>query len=149
MVVAATAQVSCRHAISIRLSQPRNGLTLVHFSLRWRLVEEPVSSGINFMPLNFSLLFVPAGAAVITHISLSVSTVAHIFCACVAHLGVIDDHSPVPALAARPGGSDAERLYDENPDAAFYRALGLSIRQTTVRAGDTLVCMHAASRLRG
>jgi hypothetical protein len=147
MVVAAAAQLSRCHAISIRLSQLRNGLSLVHFSLRWRLVEEPVGSPINFMPLNFSLPFVSAGAGVITHIFLSVSKVAHIFCACVAHLGVIDDHSPAPALAARPRGSHAERLPDDNPDAALYTALDLSIRQTTVRTSDTLVCMSAASRL--
>ena len=49
---------------------PVVGMMLLLFALRWPLVSEPVSVCANFMLSHLSLLFVPVGVGVMTHISL-------------------------------------------------------------------------------
>ena len=49
---------------------PVMGMVLLVVSLRWRLVQEPVASCANFLLAHLSLLFVPVGVGVMTHLSL-------------------------------------------------------------------------------
>ncbi len=49
---------------------PVVGMILLLFALRWPLVREPVSVCADFMLSHLSLLFVPVGVGVMTHLSL-------------------------------------------------------------------------------
>ena len=49
---------------------PVVGMLLLLLALRWRVVREPVSGCADFLLLHLSLLFVPVGVGVMTHISL-------------------------------------------------------------------------------
>ena len=49
---------------------PVVGMLLMLFALRWRVVREPVSLCADFLLSHLSLLFVPVGVGVMTHLSL-------------------------------------------------------------------------------
>ena len=49
---------------------PVIGMILLLFALRWPLVRKPVSVCADFMLAHLSLLFVPVGVGVMTHLSL-------------------------------------------------------------------------------
>ena len=49
---------------------PVIGMMLLLIALRWQLVREPVSSCADFLLAHLSLLFVPVGVGVMTHLSL-------------------------------------------------------------------------------
>lgn len=49
---------------------PVIGMVLLLIALRWQVVREPVSSCANFLLAHLSLLFVPVGVGVMTHLSL-------------------------------------------------------------------------------
>ena len=56
--------------LSLPFPGPVVGMVLLLFVLRWRVVEEPVSQCAPFLLSHLSLLFVPVGVGVMTHISL-------------------------------------------------------------------------------
>ena len=49
---------------------PVIGMLLLLLALRWPLVREPVAACANFMLSHLSLLFVPVGVGVMTHLGL-------------------------------------------------------------------------------
>jgi holin-like protein len=49
---------------------PVVGMLLLLFALNWRVVREPVGRCAEFLLLHLSLLFVPVGVGVMTHLSL-------------------------------------------------------------------------------
>ena len=49
---------------------PVIGMVLLLLALRWRVVREPVSSCADFLLAHLSLLFVPVGVGVMTHLAL-------------------------------------------------------------------------------
>ena len=49
---------------------PVVGMVLLLLALRWRLVREPVAVCADFLLSHLSLLFVPVGVGVMTHLSL-------------------------------------------------------------------------------
>ena len=49
---------------------PVIGMVLLLLALRWQLVREPVASCADFLLTHLSLLFVPVGVGVMTHLSL-------------------------------------------------------------------------------
>lgn len=49
---------------------PVVGMLLLLLALRWRAVREPVALCADFLLLHLSLLFVPVGVGVMTHLSL-------------------------------------------------------------------------------
>ncbi len=49
---------------------PVVGMVLLLPALRWRVVREPVSACADFLLMHLSLLFVPVGVGVMTHLSL-------------------------------------------------------------------------------
>lgn len=49
---------------------PVVGMLLLLLALRWRAVREPVGECADFLLLHLSLLFVPVGVGVMTHLSL-------------------------------------------------------------------------------
>jgi len=49
---------------------PVMGMLLLLLALRWRVVREPVSLSADFLLSHLSLLFVPVGVGVMTHLSL-------------------------------------------------------------------------------
>ena len=49
---------------------PVVGMLLLLFALRWSAVREPVSACADFLLSHLSLLFVPVGVGVMTHLSL-------------------------------------------------------------------------------
>ena len=49
---------------------PVVGMLLLLLALRWRAVREPVSQCADFLLSHLSLLFVPVGVGVVTHLSL-------------------------------------------------------------------------------
>ena len=51
---------------------PVVGMLLLLFALRWAVVREPVSQCSDFLLSHLSLLFVPVGVGVMTHLSLVV-----------------------------------------------------------------------------
>lgn len=49
---------------------PVIGMVLLLMALRWQMVREPVASCADFLLAHLSLLFVPVGVGVMTHLSL-------------------------------------------------------------------------------
>jgi holin-like protein len=49
---------------------PVVGMVLLLLALRWQVVREPVASCADFLLAHLSLLFVPVGVGVMTHLSL-------------------------------------------------------------------------------
>lgn len=49
---------------------PVVGMLLLLFALNWQVVREPVGQCAEFLLLHLSLLFVPVGVGVMTHLSL-------------------------------------------------------------------------------
>ena len=49
---------------------PVVGMVLLLLALRWRVVREPVAVCADFLLSHLSLLFVPVGVGVVTHLSL-------------------------------------------------------------------------------
>ena len=56
--------------LALPLPGPVIGMVLLLPALRWSAVREPVSSCAEFLLSHLSLLFVPAGVGVMTHLSL-------------------------------------------------------------------------------
>jgi holin-like protein len=58
------------HALKLPFPGPVLGLVLLLPALHWRPVREPVAVCAEFLLAHLSLLFVPVGVGVITHLSL-------------------------------------------------------------------------------
>ena len=56
--------------LKLPLPGPVIGMVLLLLTLRWPVVQKPVSSTAQFLLSHLSLLFVPVGVGVMTHISL-------------------------------------------------------------------------------
>ena len=56
--------------LSLPFPGPVIGMMLLLIALRWQLVKEPVEVCASFLLSHLSLLFVPVGVGVMTHISL-------------------------------------------------------------------------------
>ncbi|NMM07539.1 CidA/LrgA family protein [Polaromonas sp.] len=56
--------------LSLPFPGPVVGMVLLLLALRWRLVREPVAVCADFLLSHLSLLFVPVGVGVMTHLSL-------------------------------------------------------------------------------
>ena len=56
--------------LSLPFPGPVIGMLLLLIALRWQVVQEPVASCANFLLVHLSLLFVPVGVGVMTHLSL-------------------------------------------------------------------------------
>ena len=57
-------------ALSLPLPGPVVGMLLLLLALRWDVVRQPVSLCAEFLLSHLSLLFVPVGVGVMTHLSL-------------------------------------------------------------------------------
>ncbi len=57
-------------ALSLPFPGPVIGMMLLLVALRWPLVREPVAACADFLLAHLSLLFVPVGVGVMTHLSL-------------------------------------------------------------------------------
>jgi holin-like protein len=57
-------------AFSLPLPGPVLGLILLLIALRWPLVREPVGECASFLLAHLSLLFIPVGVGVMTHLAL-------------------------------------------------------------------------------
>jgi putative effector of murein hydrolase LrgA (UPF0299 family) len=57
-------------ALSLPFPGPVVGMVLLLVALRWPLVREPVAACADFLLAHLSLLFVPVGVGVMTHLSL-------------------------------------------------------------------------------
>ncbi len=57
-------------ALSLPFPGPVVGMVLLLLALRWPLVREPVAACADFLLSHLSLLFVPVGVGVMTHLSL-------------------------------------------------------------------------------
>ena len=64
-----TGEVLAR-ALSLPFPGPVIGMVLLTLALGWRPVREPVSEVARFLLAHLSLLFVPVGVGVITHLKL-------------------------------------------------------------------------------
>ncbi|CAN5754856.1 CidA/LrgA family protein [soil metagenome] len=58
------------HATGLPFPGPVIGLVLMLIGLRWALVREPVGAAAEVLLAHLSLLFVPVGVGVITHLQL-------------------------------------------------------------------------------
>ncbi|MDP9044129.1 MAG: CidA/LrgA family protein [Pseudomonadota bacterium] len=58
------------HALGLPFPGPVVGLVLLLVALRWPWVRAPVSATADFLLSHLSLLFVPVGVGVITHLEL-------------------------------------------------------------------------------
>ena len=56
--------------LALPLPGPVIGMVLLLLALRWPAVQEPVSACADFLLSHLSLLFVPVGVGVMTHLSL-------------------------------------------------------------------------------
>ena len=56
--------------LSLPFPGPVIGMMLLLPALRWRMVREPVAACADFLLTHLSLLFVPVGVGVMTHLSL-------------------------------------------------------------------------------
>ena len=56
--------------LSLPFPGPVIGMLLLLVALRWQLVREPVAQVADFLLQHLSLLFVPVGVGVMTHLSL-------------------------------------------------------------------------------
>jgi holin-like protein len=62
--------VAITHALSLPFPGPVVGMLLLLPALHWSLVREPVSAAAELLLAHLSLLFVPVGVGVITHLAL-------------------------------------------------------------------------------
>ena len=58
------------HGLSLPLPGPVVGMMLLLVALRWAVVREPVSACADYLLSHLSLLFVPVGVGVMTHLSI-------------------------------------------------------------------------------
>ena len=58
------------HALSLPFPGPVVGLVLVLPALQWRVVREPVAATAELLLGHLSLLFVPVGVGIVTHLDL-------------------------------------------------------------------------------
>lgn len=56
--------------LSLPFPGPVVGMVLLLLALRWQVVQAPVASCADFLLAHLSLLFVPVGVGVMTHLSL-------------------------------------------------------------------------------
>lgn len=61
---------SLTHVLALPFPGPVVGLVMLFGGLSWRAVREPVSATAEFLLAHLSLLFVPVGVGVITHLDL-------------------------------------------------------------------------------
>ncbi|MBC7610708.1 MAG: CidA/LrgA family protein [Polaromonas sp.] len=57
-------------SLSLPFPGPVIGMILLLIALRWKVVREPVAGCADFLLSHLSLLFVPVGVGVMTHLSL-------------------------------------------------------------------------------
>ena len=97
-------------ALALPLPGPVIGMVLLMAALRWANVREPVSGCADFLLSHLSLLFVPVGVGVMTHLSLvsqyGVRMLVVVLLSTLAGLGVTvlclhlsRDRHPTPASA--------------------------------------------------
>lgn len=58
------------HFLKLPFPGPVVGMVLLLFALRWPVVREPVAQCAEFLLSHLSLLFVPVGVGVMTHLAL-------------------------------------------------------------------------------
>ena len=58
------------HALALPFPGPVVGLVILLFALQWGLLREPVAAAAELLLAHLSLLFVPVGVGVITHLGL-------------------------------------------------------------------------------
>jgi putative effector of murein hydrolase LrgA (UPF0299 family) len=58
------------HGLSLPFPGPVVGMVLLLLALNWRLVREPVQACVEVLLAHLSLLFVPVGVGVMTHLGL-------------------------------------------------------------------------------
>ena len=58
------------HALMLPFPGPVMGMLLLLFALRWAVIREPIGQCSDFLLSHLSLLFVPVGVGVMTHLSL-------------------------------------------------------------------------------
>ena len=58
------------HALRLPFPGPVVGMALLMVGLRWAMVRGPVSAAAEFLLAHLSLLFVPVGVGIITHLNL-------------------------------------------------------------------------------
>lgn len=58
------------HALALPFPGPVVALLLMLLALRWRVIREPVAATAEFLLAHLSLLFIPVGVGVITHLPL-------------------------------------------------------------------------------
>lgn len=102
-------------ALALSLPGPVIGMVLLLPALRWAAVREPVSACAEFLLSHLSLLFVPVGVGVMTHLSLvsrygvrmlaviALSTLAGL-CVTALSLHLLRDHRASPDAGSAPHG---------------------------------------------
>ena len=60
----------CSRLLHLPFPGPVTGMLLLLLALNWPVIREPVSAGAVFLLSHLSLLFIPVGVGVITHIAL-------------------------------------------------------------------------------
>lgn len=99
--------------LALPLPGPVIGMVLLLLALRWPAVQGPVAACADFLLSHLSLLFVPVGVGVMTHLSLvsqyGIRMLAVVVLSTVAGLAVtvltmhlLRDRKPGPAAAATP-----------------------------------------------
>lgn len=99
--------------LALPLPGPVIGMVLLLLALRWPTVQQPVAACAEFLLLHLSLLFVPVGVGVMTHLSLvsqyGIRLLAVVVLSTVAGLAVtvlalnwFKDRENGPAAAALP-----------------------------------------------
>ena len=103
--------------LGLPLPGPVMGMVLLVLALRWPLLREPVAVCADFLLSHLSLLFVPVGVGVMTHLSLvsqyGVRMLAVLVLSTLAGLGVTA--VTLHLLRDRTGGHTA--ITGEGPDA--------------------------------
>lgn len=104
--------------VGLPLPGPVMGMVLLVLALRWPLVREPVSVCADFLLSHLSLLFVPVGVGVMTHLSLvsqyGVRMLAVLVLTTLAGLGVT---AVTLHLLRDRAGDQAATTTGEGPDA--------------------------------
>lgn len=100
---------------SLPFPGPVIGMMLLLVALRWPLVREPVSVCADFLLSHLSLLFVPVGVGVMTHLSLVAQyglrmlavVVLSTLAGLVVTVLILHTLRERPEQAAKPGANDA------------------------------------------
>ena len=106
-------------ALALPLPGPVIGMVLLLLALRWPAVQKPVSETAGFLLSHLSLLFVPVGVGVMTHLALvsqyGVRMLAVVVLSTLAGLAVtalalhlMRDDSNSPSAPSTPPAKDAD-----------------------------------------